>query len=105
MMIDPTGKAGVNPPPRVNAAPVKPSPTVLVAAVAAQADGRRTGQTEERAQSVLAAIVAQGPPLDSAKVAAIKAAMAAGVYRIDADRLARDIAAHGGAGTAEDSKG
>jgi negative regulator of flagellin synthesis FlgM len=43
--------------------------------------------------STVAALVSQGPPVDVAKVAAIRAAIADGSYAVDADAIAARLVA------------
>lgn len=77
-MIDGVGQGG---PGRIGVGRSEKSATVIP--LNAHAPARQGG-----AESAVFEIAQSGPPVDSAKVAAIRAAIAEGRYPVDADRIA-----------------
>ena len=59
--------------------------------VAGAGAGTRSG--EGRIESAVLDLVAGGPPVDAARVATIRSAIAAGRYPVDADRIAERMVA------------
>lgn len=53
----------------------------------------RASSRQSPVESAVFEIAAQGAPVDGAKVAAIRAAIAEGRYRVDADRIAERMVA------------
>ena len=84
-MIDPVNRtSGAGGPAKVGAAPVTP-------VTAPPASPSATGAG--KAVATIAQMVDAGPPVDTDKVAALKAEIAAGRYTIDADQIAQDMIA------------
>ncbi len=84
-MIDPVNRtSAAGGPAKVGPAPVAPVTAPLAAPSTTGAD---------KAAPTIAQMVDAGPPVDVAKVAALKAEIAAGRYTIDAERLAMDMIA------------
>jgi negative regulator of flagellin synthesis FlgM len=83
-MIDGVGKSG-------------PNPLDLGRAekgnIASPVAGAGTRSSEGRIESAVHDLVAGGPPVDSARVATIRSAIAEGRYPVDADRIAERMLA------------
>lgn len=83
-MIDSVGKSGSG---RIDGARMADTSRVA-------APGKLAARAEKEAvESAVFALVSSGPPVDVEKVAALRAAIADGRYKVDADRIAEAMIA------------